>query len=258
MSALSAEAVRQAVRREWDRFLALATSSAAGDDGGSWRRPTRLAGWTVADLAVHAVWGVSMEADALRRARTGDAGAAEGRMLQASTEPNVVLDALHEAERSLLDELALVSDADGERPVPMPYGIVPLAGVLPIFVMEAGVHANDLAAAVGADEELAPDVRAATAPVLRIFLPALAAAASERPREGTTVSLDGPTVSLRFRFADGRWTADDDAPATSAVTADDDSTILLYALGRIEPDDRRLNATDRTVLEAFKRWCPGL
>lgn len=256
MNALSAGEVRTAVGREWGRFTAL-LGSLDGDAAG-WSRPTRLPGWTVADLAAHAVWGVSMEADALRRARTGAPGTAEGRVADPSSGPGVVLGRLVEAVEALLAELDQVAGDDAERSLPLPYGDVPMALALSIFTMEAGVHADDLAAALGGEGSLAPDVCAATVPVLRVFLPILAAGATEKPAEHTAVVLQGPTVRLALRFAGGTWEAADAAEPTATVTGRDDSTILLYALGRTRPGDPRLTVSGSAeVLDAFKRWCPG-
>lgn len=67
---LPLDLARVAVAAEWAHFSELLTSA---ED--AWAAPTRLEGWTVRGLAAHAVWGISMEADALRRLRIG----AEGR-----------------------------------------------------------------------------------------------------------------------------------------------------------------------------------
>ncbi len=61
-----------------------------------------------------------------------------------------------------------------------------------ILVMEAGVHTNDLAAAVGRDEGLRADVVASTESVLRVFLPVLAASAPEAPEAEVTVHCRAP------------------------------------------------------------------
>jgi uncharacterized protein (TIGR03083 family) len=254
MSELSVDQVHEAVSREWARFVELLDSV---DDAG-WASPTRLAGWTVADLAAHVVWGVSMEADALLRARTGAPGSAEGRVIEASSERTLVVGAVREAVTALQAEVTRVGEGEPDRPVPMPYGVVPMAVVLPIFVMEAGVHTADLAAALGQEAVLAPDVCAATVPVLRMYLPLLAAAAGEEPPADVAVMLRGPTLTLGFRFAYGAWEAADGAEPTAVITGDDDSSILLYALGRTIPGDRRIAVSGAVeVLDSFKRWCPG-
>lgn len=241
--------VRESVDRSWGRFLA--QLRAAGD--GDWSRPTRLAGWAVADLAAHAVWGASMEADALRRWRTGADGRAEGRTVDASAGPDALTAAFEQARQELLDELARLDDGDPARPVPMAYFDVPLADVLTILVMEAGVHASDLLAAFGQDDALPGDVTAASAAFLATFGPVVASQATERPPDGTVVALAGPRVDLRFAYVDGAWTtADRQREPDVTLRAPDDSTLVLYAFGRVasgvEPPDAG---------RAFKRWFPG-
>lgn len=249
---------RTAVAREWRRFIRLLPALTGPD---SWEVATRCQGWSVAELAAHAVWGISMEADALHRARRGITAPAEGRTVDArAVRPEVILAELRAALRALLDELAAVDDRDGDRIVPLPYGQLPLALFLPILVMEAGIHTDDLAAAVrpAADTPLPGDVVVASTAFLATFLPALAAAAQETPMAGTVVALRGPTVDLRLTLGDGGWSAETIDDATGVIEADDDSTIVRFALGRLRPDDPRLAVSGLPGLEhAFKRWFPG-
>ncbi|MEW6474520.1 MAG: maleylpyruvate isomerase N-terminal domain-containing protein [Actinomycetota bacterium] len=263
MKALAVADVRAAVAREWERFIARLP---AADDGPGWRVATRCQGWTVSDLAVHAVWGISMEADALRRAGAGRREPAEGRTLDpARAGPEEIVSGLVAARQALLDELAVLDDHDGERIVPLPYGELPRALFLPILVMEAGIHADDLAAGGDAAAPLADDVVVATTNFLVTFLPVLAAGASATPPAGTVVALRGATVDLRLRFGDGRWSAADagdplpgpsgTGDAGAVVAAEDDSTILRFALGRLAADDSRLSFSGPG--RAFKRWFPG-
>jgi uncharacterized protein (TIGR03083 family) len=222
-------------------------------DAAGWDRPTRLAGWSVRDLVAHTVWGTSMEADALRRWRTGEADPAEGRTVDATTVPAELLAEITSSTGELGAELARVAGGDPGRPVPMPYGEMPVALVVQIFVMEAGVHASDLAAALGEEARLEPDVVAATVPVLGAFLPVFASTAEEKPADGTVVALDAPSVALRLRFSDGVWSVDGgDSPAE--VISGDDSTLTLFALGRVPASAVHGPAPAR---DAFKAWFPG-
>ena len=251
---LSDGAVRDSVARSWGRFLA--ELQAAGDT--AWSDPTRLSGWAVADLAAHAVWGASMEADALRRWRTGASGRAEGRTMEPSAGREALTTAFDQAQRALVDELAQVGDGDRTRSVPMPYADLPLDTVLPILVMEAGVHTNDLLAALGRDEPLPDEVTAASVSFLETFVPFLAGQATEVPADPTEIALSSPGTDLRFSFSGGTWSlAPRDRPGEPdfAVRAPDGSTLMLYALGRLDPDDPRLGSTDAARL--IKRWIPG-
>ncbi len=252
---LPLDAVRAAVAREWGRFRELLDA-----DGENWSTPTRLAGWLVGDLVRHAVWGVSMEADALRRRRTGSGGRADGRTVGEGVDPEAVLGELDAARGELGGELDRLTDEDLPSTAPLPYGDVPVAVFSQILVMEAGVHGSDLAAAVGEPDDLPPDVVQATTLCLRLFLPVIAASAAEHPVPGTTIGLRGETVELGFRYDTGGWEA---LPASKASEADatvtgDDSTVLLLALGRVPDTDTRLSISgDEGIARRLKLWLPG-
>ena len=258
MKPMAVADVRTAVAREWRRFIGLlpATSDTEG-----WQGATRCQGWSVADLAAHTVWGISMEADALHRARRGIIAPAEGRTIDATAmTPEVILAELRAAQRALLDELVAVDDRDGDRIVPLPYGQLSLAVFLPILVMEAGIHTDDLAAAVrpSDDEPLPDDVVVASTAFLATFLPLLAMAADETPAPGTVVALRGATVDLQLSFGGSGWSTETVDVATGLIEAEDDSTVVRFALGRLAADDPRLAVSGVPGLgHAFKRWFPG-
>ncbi len=253
---LPLNSVRVAVDREWRRFRELLGSDGAEE----WSAPTRLPGWAVGDLAVHAVWGVSMEADALCRRRTATEGRADGRTVPDGAPRETVLAEVDAAGLDLAEELDRLTDEDLPSSAPLPYGDVPVAVFSQILVMEAGVHTSDLAAAVGKADALASDVVQATALTLRLFLPVTAASATERPAPGTTAGLRGETVDVRFRYDGERWEglpAEDPSEADATITADD-STVLLFALGRIPDSDVRLSFSgDEAAARRLKVWMPG-
>lgn len=237
---LTADQAREAVARCWGSAL-----EALPDD--AWERPTRCTGWSLLDLTRHAAWGTSMEADALRRSRLGEAGSGIG------TEPTGGRAEVEPAVRASV--AALVSELDraaelGDA-VEIPFGAVPSPFALQVFTMEAGVHADDVLAAMGRDEPLGPDVVAATSVVLAAVLPVLAA---EVPAEGTVVGLTGPTVDLRFGVVDGAWQAVDAAPTVS-VRGSSDTAVLRFVLGRTGADDPALEVDEGA--RAFKAWFPG-
>jgi uncharacterized protein (TIGR03083 family) len=157
------------VRTEWTRFVD--TLAAAGPE--VWERPTRLAGWTVEDLARHVHWGTTLEADGLALAASGSAGPAAGAPLEGPREE--IVPALRRAVAGLVRCLEVLP-----RPVtgavPMPYGELPMALALDVFVMEAALHGSDLADAVpgrgrGGDS-LPPEARGSSATVMQAFWPA--------------------------------------------------------------------------------------
>ena len=249
-------AVREAVERDWRRFRSMLDTGG----GAVWSAPTRLPGWTVGDLAAHAVWGVSMEADALRRLRTGAGGRADGRTVADATDRNEVLNALDGACDELAAELEKLTDADLGSAAPLPYGDVPVAMFSQIVVMEAGIHTDDLAASLGREDELPADVVDASQTVLRVFLPILAGSATDAPERGTSVLLQGDTVGLRFRYQDGRWEApeDDDGSAPDATITGDDAALVLLALGRVPVTDPRVSVAGAgDVGHRLKAWLPG-
>lgn len=253
---LPLDSVRSAVDREWRRFRQLLAS----DGEERWSAPTRLTGWTVRDLAAHAVWGVSMEADALRRRRTATAGRAEGRAVPDGAPREAVLEELQAACRELAEEVRRLTDDDLPSTAPLAYGDIPVAVFSQILVMEAGVHTSDLAAALGQTDDLGPDVVQGTVLSLRLFLPVIAASASERPVPGTTIGLRGETVDLRFGYEEGGWAAlpPSGSAGTDATITADDSSVLLFALGRIPVGDARLSVSgDETTARSFKLWMPG-
>lgn len=253
---LPLDAVRAAVTREWARFVDLASSASEED----WASPTRLDGWTVRDVVTHAVWGVSMEADGLRRRRQGEGGRADGRAPRPAAGRDELLADLDGAREQLLSEVAALREADLESPVPLPYGDVPVALFSQILVMEAGVHTSDLAAALGDESSLAEDVSRATEVFLQVFLALGAGSAAEAPEAGTSIELRGPEVALGFRYDDGRWEASrpPGPPSPGATLESDDSTILLFALGRVRPTDPRLSVSgDPGLIDHFKTWLPG-
>lgn len=250
----SAEDYRRILQREWESVTRLLADLPDED----WNRPTRCAGWTILDLARHVVWGVSMEADALRRARTGQREPADGTTMPVDSRPHEVLEALRGAAADLDAETQALGPDSGDLTCPMPYGEVPLPAVLDIFVFEAGIHASDFAHAVGADRPLADDVVPSTATVMSQFLPVFAAGSTTSPSAGTSFSLRSDAVSLS-----GQWSADglvmgDPTAEPTATVAGDDSSVLLFAAGRLGADDERLTVEGSIDLaHDFKVYVPG-
>jgi uncharacterized protein (TIGR03083 family) len=253
---LPLEAVNQAVPREWTAFRALLSSA----DDAAWSAPTRLAGWAVRDLAVHAVWAASMEADSLRRRRTAAAGRGQGVEVGVGAGADEILAALDTSCDQLAGEVARLEEEDLPSIVPLPYGDLPVATFSQILAMEAGIHADDLAAALGRSRGLAGDVAVATDAFVRTFLPIVAATAAEAPDPGVAVALRGPTVDLAFVYRNGRWEVPEpEEPLTPTVTVEaDDSTVLLFAMGRVPHSDARLRLSGQSALAGrIKAWLPG-
>jgi uncharacterized protein (TIGR03083 family) len=245
--------VRRILAREWGSVVDL-----LGTVDDAWQRPTRLSGWSVADLARHVVWGVSMEADALHRGRAGVGEVAQGHLLADGTGRDEVVQALINATTGLYAEVAALAPEHAALICPMPHGETPVSLALDIFVFEAGIHASDFAHAAGRHRPLAEDLVPAVATVLDLFLPAFATSSTVAAPPTSSFSLRGDTVRL-----DGVWTDAglqmgpvDQAP-TWTVTGDD-SSVLLFAVGRLDVDEPRLAVTGSAELARdFKEHVPG-
>jgi uncharacterized protein (TIGR03083 family) len=245
-------AARDLIRDDWRRFH----DRLERRDPDVWNRPTRLGDWTVRDLAAHACWGTSLEADALRRARTGIREPAQGRTPGPGAGRHRVLADLQLARNQLVAELATLAADDHGRDLPLPYGDMALGLGLSIFVMEAGVHGSDLADALGEDDTLAPAVCAATAHVLSAFVPVFAGAAGSTLPAGAVIELRARSGVLRVaQDGDGTWTASAEEPATATITGPD-SDLWLFALGRRPLDDLTVTG-DAGLARSFKHLVPG-
>jgi uncharacterized protein (TIGR03083 family) len=251
---------RALVELQWRAVLG--TLSGAADP--VWTLPTRCDGWTVTDLAAHAVWGVSMEADAIRLARGGSDTPAAG-VDADGLGPDRLPAALERAVDDLLDELGhLPHDVEG-LVAPLSYGPLPVSLALDVFVTEASVHRSDLAAALGEDDTLPHDAVHAVATTVAAFVPVLGAASTAAPPpDGTVIVLEGTTVALRLAREDGGWSAHaapvtaSGAPEANTVVRSDDSSLLLRVLGRRSADDPALAVIgDARHADALKAYLPG-
>jgi hypothetical protein len=129
---------------------------------------------------------------------------------------------------------------------------------LQIFVMEAGVHTSDLAAAIDHGDALADDVASATWVFLTAFLPALAVAATLMPPPGLVLKLAGATSELVLTYEPGGWSVGETDVKPRTVIAGNDSTVLLFALGRRPVTDPGLKIDgDAEFAARFKRYVPG-
>ena len=118
-----------------------------------WATPTPCEGWTVHDLVLHAVGGNRMT-DVLLHGGTREEAIA------AATDPDALgEDALGAFARSA-DAQAAAFGQPGvfERVVPHPAFDMPVTQLFGFRVGDLTIHSWDLARAIGADEELDPDV----------------------------------------------------------------------------------------------------
>jgi uncharacterized protein (TIGR03083 family) len=242
---LDLEAARQAHRRDMAEVLNRLTL--ASDD--EWLAPTACAGWTVADLAAHLGAGQAMRADALSRMQ---AGVGEpGAVPEVRGDRAAVLAVLQEQNGRMEAELARLTEGDVERAVPMPFGAVPLGVMAQIFVMEAGVHAQDVQMAMSGQAVLPLDVIEATTGVLTVVLHR----GDPPAEEGVAYRLCSNNIDICFTWRGGEW-VHDPGEGTCLIEGDD-NTVLLFALGRIPADDPGLRVTDLDAARRFKAYFPG-
>jgi uncharacterized protein (TIGR03083 family) len=246
------DAARTAIRREVASSLALLD----GLDAAARARPTRCAGWTVADLVAHLSWGQRLEAAGFAGGASGQTEPVELAAIPLD-EPPVLRASFADGHAALDAELTALTDADLGRLCPMPFGLAPAALLLQIVTMEVGVHGSDLADAVDQPATLAPDVVDATAMVLGVFLPALATG----PEAGADYRFVGDGVDVRFRHDGTAWsTAAPDGDGDPAVTfTGSGSDLCLFLLGRGSIEERRLEVDgDLSAAARFRQLVPGM
>ncbi len=249
---LDLDAARTAVRREMVELVH--ELGVVADD--AWSRPTRCAGWTVADLVAHLVWGQRLEAQAVEAVGTGRTTPL-GVPAVGVAAPRELLAQLGEAHARLWEALADRTTDDLGASAPMPYGSIPLGLLLQVIAMEVGVHHSDVRAALGLAAHLAPDVVTATATFLAAFLPVLAAPGCT-PSGPLSYRFLGGLVDLWLSFDATGWSTTG-AGATATVTfSGADSDLCLLALGRVRPDSPRIEVVgDAAVAGRFPEYVPG-
>lgn len=249
---IDAPTARHAIARDISTARALLSELPAG----SWSQPTRLEGWSVADLAAHLAWGQGLQADAWSHVLDGSDAIAQSPEVE-TTEPGPLLEALDTNHTALLRALDRVEAEHLGRPCAMPYGTLPAAVVLQVAAFEAGVHGHDVASALGGpDVPLADDVLTAAAVLLPTMLAMGGAASSERPPAGTTVAVDlGPHGTTVLRATGTAWEAADGGEVTVRI-AGEPSAVLLFATGRVGPSAVEVSGRPE-LATSFKRWFPG-
>lgn len=241
---LDLEAVRRAHTRDMAEVLNRATLASDNE----WTRPTPCGNWTVGDLVAHLAAGQACRAEALRRMQAGVDEPAPVPEIRGHRE--AVVEALRTYHEEVEAELAGLTPDGMERPVQMAFGPLPLHLALQIFVMEAGVHAQDIQMAMSGQAVLTPDVIDATASVLTTVLKR-----GEEPAGPVAYRLVSPNIDLSFTWRDGQWMHEPDDNA--CVIEGDDNVVLLFALGRIDAEDPAVYATDQDAARRFKDYFPG-
>lgn len=228
---------------------------ASNDD---WATRTRCTDWTVEDVARHIAWGQSFEAEAVTKALAGITDASLGRVVDASADRPGIVAAIRANHAELLAALDSVTEDQLGALCPIGYADVPIAFAVNIFAFEAGVHGNDLGWALGDERPLPVDVITATAAVLGASWPGFAAAATRSPDGATGYRLASSNVAYQMAWDRGGWSYDGDLPERTCRIDGDDSSILLFGLGRIPADHPSIGVSGaRELVDDFKVFFPG-
>jgi uncharacterized protein (TIGR03083 family) len=222
-----------------------------------WSTPTRLAGWSVADLARHLVGGQAMQASAWRHVAAGDSTTMAASPELDATDAAAVEAALVAANAELSTALGAVTDDQSASALcAMPYGTLPAPFVLLLATMEAGVHRSDLAAAAADDDTLSElTIEAATA-VLGGALPMLGAAGDGTAAPGTSIALRAPGFELAALRSDDGWSVQPALAEPTTTIVGSASDVVLFALGRRAAASMDVTG-DQAGADRFKAWFPG-
>ena len=230
---------------------------ASSFDEDDWGRPTRLEGWTVADLCGHAGLTALRQAEAYRRAAVGTLESPEfpGVPALSSTE---ILEQFADGSAVLGDALAGLTSEVLDGLTPMPFGVVPTMVALQVSVFEFAFHANDLRDAIGDAGPFPTDVASVYVRLLPGLAPTLAGQA-EPGRAEHAYRLVAPSGSVTLVAGDDGWAVVEDTDELLCVVEGSDDVIALFTFGRISADDPRLSMSGSAASKAveFKRWFPG-
>lgn len=224
-----------------------------------WDRPTRLSGWTIADLGRHLVWGQRLQAEAWDRLLKGSDETADPPPVT-TDDPRELVEELVAAHTAFMTVLSRADDEALGRPAPLPYGVIPGAAALLTAMMEAGVHRADVEHALDGDGTTLPeDVARAAAMVVSGWLPAAGAASRVRPPGSTTLVLRGDDGSspVAVHWDGTMWQPAEGTEPTCQISGQT-GMVVLFALGRIPPEHPGLTIEgDWELAEDFKRYFPG-
>jgi uncharacterized protein (TIGR03083 family) len=253
---LDLETARTVAARELDAFIACLGDEQHGDH--VWSRPVRCVGWRVANLAGHVAWVAAAQAQAVERLPAGDGNRPNFEVPPSDQSASETMAALHAGRDRLVRALAVLTPTHLQAPCPLPFATIPGALALQLIACEYGIHANDLVWALGERAPLPHDVSLATAAILGPALPMLAMRSQlPAPPDGTSFRLAGQTVRIANRRDGDRWCSADEGPWTTTISGDD-STVMLFAMGRVPVDDPGLRVSGETSMAArFKSYFPG-
>ena len=218
-----------------------------------WSAATTCEGWTVAQCASHVAQVMAVQQLAFQHMLAGSTETPAWEE-QPLVDPESVRAAVAASHATAIETMGRLQDEHADKPVPLPFGTFPAPIALDILLLEYGTHRWDIAHAVDPGAALSPAASACVLGLLPAFLTFFAAAPPEEP---IAYRLVAPSATLEVAPVDGAW-ALAPPPEGAAVTTitGDDSSVALFALGRIGPDHPGVEV-DGDHAKTFKTWVPG-
>lgn len=218
-----------------------------------WSAPTTCAGWSAGDCAAHVAQAIVNQQRAFQNMLAGSQETpewVEGRFVDG---PATVA-AMADSHALATETMGRLGDEHAELPVPLPIGTFPAPIALDIVLLEYGTHRWDVAHALDPGAALSPDAAAA---VLRLVPAMLTFFAGPPPVTPLAYRLEAPSGAVEAAFVDGAWVlGPTPAGMPCTMVRGDDSSIGLFALGRITAGDARLRVEGADAA-TFKTWFPG-
>ena len=220
--------------------------------------PRSPASRCTSDLAAHIAGASRGQAEGLRRAAAGITDVA---LLDpaAQREPRDLLTALKDGQDRLLSALREMPAQALDGAVPLPFGLLPAAVALQIVPLEYGFHRNDVEWALGNPVPLSDDMSSTLLDIMPGLLPMLAAGspvskAGVTPSSQVSYRLLAPSARLFAAYAQDEWsiTPDDGLTTATCEISGDDSTVALFAMGRIGANHPGITTSNPAAASAFK------
>jgi uncharacterized protein (TIGR03083 family) len=218
-----------------------------------WTAPTTCPGWTAGDAAAHVAQSIVNQQAAFQN-MLADRDETPAWIEGVHVDPATTTANLRSSQAMADETMGRLQPEHADRPVPLPVGTFPCSVALDIVLLEYGVHHWDVAQAVDPGATLTP---AACAAVLGLTPAVLTFFAGPPPGDPLGYRLESPTLQLDLALVDGTWAMSPAPPGIPrTLVRGDDSTIALFALGRVDPTDPRLEVAGPDAA-TFKLWFPG-
>lgn len=229
-----------------------------------WIRSTKLPGWKVIDLVWHIARAAARNAELLRHAmerlgplpQVSDWGLPHPNDLEPPPTTSILAADLLQAHDMLGRQLDQVDESMEDLTVPTtPSGGPPLRHWLSTYVMEFGVHYDDLQRALGDLRPLQHDVLVAT--FARAPSMALEHARGDglQPVAPRGYLLTADTCHIAFHW-NGEWSPGGDPSVPTATVTADDTSIARLLVGRAAVGDppQKIGGAWHLALD-LPRWC---